>query len=224
MDPMTFSNLVALAVILPLLVLGVNIGVTLALAGMLGSVAFLGNWSAAIGLPLIQSMDVGTASILVIPLFIAMGTIGQSGIQPIVYCFHRWFFDCRVEFNLRSVPRRAYPQHGIQHGSFVPWPRSQCRNCAVSTIATDCPSARLRWAERWRSCPKHHHGALRHLLSNPSARCFCGLLPGLLTGSMLMILVRCIRRRNWAPAARSSAGTEFSSLLKVLPSCLSSFW
>ncbi|MEX2642050.1 MAG: TRAP transporter large permease [Acetobacterales bacterium] len=94
MDPTTLSLIVAGCVLVPLILLGVQIGVTLGLTGMAGIYVFTGgNWSAMLSQPFIQSMDVGmTYAFIVIPLFIALGTIaGQSGITYDLFnAFSRW--------------------------------------------------------------------------------------------------------------------------------------
>lgn len=94
MEPTTLSLLVAAAVLVPLIAAGVQIGVTLGITGMVGMYVFTGgNLTAAFSQPLIQSLDVGmTYAFIVIPLFIALGTIaGQSGITHDLFtAFSRW--------------------------------------------------------------------------------------------------------------------------------------
>ncbi|MBI4185281.1 MAG: TRAP transporter large permease [Proteobacteria bacterium] len=94
MDATTLSLLAAAAVLVPLMVLGVQIGVTLGLTGMVGIFVYSGgNLSAALSQPLIQGLDVGlTYAFIVIPLFIALGTMaGQSGITYDLFtAFSRW--------------------------------------------------------------------------------------------------------------------------------------
>jgi C4-dicarboxylate transporter DctM subunit len=94
MDPINLSLLAAAAVLIPLLLAGVHVGVVLGLAGMLGSIVFTGgNLSTGLSQPLMQSLDVGmTYAFIVIPLFIALGTIaGQAGItQDLFTAFSRW--------------------------------------------------------------------------------------------------------------------------------------
>jgi C4-dicarboxylate transporter, DctM subunit len=94
MDPATFSLLASLGVLLVLLALGVHIGVTLALAGIVGSYMFLGNWTAGMNMLFIQSMDVSSAyTLMVIPLFIVLGSLASaSGITGDLFLlFYRWF-------------------------------------------------------------------------------------------------------------------------------------
>jgi len=93
MEPATLSLVVAALIIIPLLAAGVHIGPTLGLAGVVGSIVFTGSWSAGFGLPLIQSLDVASSyTLMVIPLFIAMGTIaGHTGITSDLFAaFYRW--------------------------------------------------------------------------------------------------------------------------------------
>ncbi|MGQ0662809.1 MAG: TRAP transporter large permease [Pseudomonadota bacterium] len=94
MDPTLLSLVVAFAIITVLFLAGVQIGVTLALGGMIGAVVFSGNWTSGISLLLIQSMDVtGSYSLMVIPLFIALGSLAAaSGITTDLFsAFYRWF-------------------------------------------------------------------------------------------------------------------------------------
>ena len=94
MEPITFSLLVAGIVLVVLIVAGVQIGVTLGITGMTGVYLFTGgNLTAMLSQPYIQSLDVGlTYAFIVIPLFIALGTIaGQSGITNDLFtAFSRW--------------------------------------------------------------------------------------------------------------------------------------
>lgn len=94
MDPATLSLLASLAILIVLLAAGVHIGVTLALAGMVGTYLFLGNWTAGINLLFIQSMDVSSAyTLMVIPLFIVLGSLAAaSGLTGDLFLlFYRWF-------------------------------------------------------------------------------------------------------------------------------------
>lgn len=79
MDATSLSMLTALAVLLPLLIGGVHIGVALALSGIGGAVAFTGNIWSGLSLPLIQALDVSSSfSLMAIPLFIALGTMAAA--------------------------------------------------------------------------------------------------------------------------------------------------
>ena len=94
MDPVALSLLVAALVLVPLILAGVQIGITLGITGMVGIAVFTGgNLTAMLSQPFIQSLDVGmTYAFIVIPLFIALGTIaGQSGITSDLFtAFSRW--------------------------------------------------------------------------------------------------------------------------------------
>jgi tripartite ATP-independent transporter DctM subunit len=94
MDPILFSLFVAGLVLVGLMLAGVQIGVTLGITGMTGIYLFTGgNLTAVLSQPYIQGLDVGqTYAFIVIPLFIALGTIaGQSGITNDLFtAFSRW--------------------------------------------------------------------------------------------------------------------------------------
>jgi tripartite ATP-independent transporter DctM subunit len=93
-DPTALSLIAAALVLVPLILAGAQIGLALGITGMVGILVFTdGNFTAASSQPLIQSLDVGmTYAFIVIPLFIALGTIaGQSGITADLFtAFSRW--------------------------------------------------------------------------------------------------------------------------------------
>jgi len=93
MDPGTYSMLVASAILLVLFAAGVHIGATLALAGIVGAIAFTGNAPSGLNMLLLQTMDVSSSyTLMVIPLFIVLGTLASaSGItRDLFTCFYRW--------------------------------------------------------------------------------------------------------------------------------------
>ncbi len=92
-DIATLSLLVSLAILTVLFTAGVQIGVTLAIAGIVGSALYSGNAMTGINLLLIQSVDVTSSySLMVIPLFIALGALAAaSGITTDLFnAFYRW--------------------------------------------------------------------------------------------------------------------------------------
>src|SRR5690606_9483947 len=94
MDPATLSLLVSFAILAVLLTLGVHIGATLALAGIVGTYVFLGNWTAGLNMVFIQSVDVSSSyTLMVIPLFIVLGSLASAtGIAGELFTlFYRWF-------------------------------------------------------------------------------------------------------------------------------------
>ena len=94
MTPAVLSLIVSLSVMLPLMFLGVHIGVALALGGLCGTYAFLGTWGPGINMLLLQSIDVSSSyTLMVIPLFIALGSLAAaSGITTDLFTmFYRWF-------------------------------------------------------------------------------------------------------------------------------------
>lgn len=92
-DPETLSIVGAFIVMFGLLFMGVQIGVCLALAGVVGSWLFIGNWSAGINMVLLQTVDVTSSyTLLVIPMFVVLGTLGSaSGITSDLFnAFYKW--------------------------------------------------------------------------------------------------------------------------------------
>ena len=98
MTSMASSLILAAAILLPLMALGVQVGVALGLAGIAGSILITGNFSTCFALPMIQSLDVSKSyTFMVIPLFIAMGSIAErSGVTSDLFlAFYRWFGHIR---------------------------------------------------------------------------------------------------------------------------------
>lgn len=94
MSSMALSFIVVGVILFPLLAAGVQVGVVLGLAGVVGSAVMIGNWQTGLALPLIQSLDVSSSyTLMVIPLFIAMGAVAEkSGITADLFAaFYRWF-------------------------------------------------------------------------------------------------------------------------------------
>ena len=93
MSATTVSLLAAGLVLVPALILGVNIGVALMIAGVLGSIVFTGSWFAGVTTPLLQTVDVASSyPLMVIPLFLLMGTLAtQTGITVDLFrAFYLW--------------------------------------------------------------------------------------------------------------------------------------
>ena len=79
MDPAALSMLVALALMVPLFLAGVHIGVVLGISGVIGSIVFTGNVATGFNLPLIQAISVSASySLMVIPLFIGLGALAAA--------------------------------------------------------------------------------------------------------------------------------------------------
>lgn len=90
-DP-AYSSVVAMALLFGLLFAGVQIGVSLGVAGIVGSFLFTGSWTAGINMVLLQAVDVsGSYTLMVIPMFIALGGLGAaSGITTDLFtAFYR---------------------------------------------------------------------------------------------------------------------------------------
>jgi tripartite ATP-independent transporter DctM subunit len=88
------SLAVSLGILAALFIVGVQIGVVLAVAGIVGSTIFTGNVGVGLNLLALQSLDVtSNYSLLVIPLFIALGSLAAaSGITTDLFsAYYKWF-------------------------------------------------------------------------------------------------------------------------------------
>jgi C4-dicarboxylate transporter, DctM subunit len=106
MSGMALSLMVASSILVVLLSTGVQVGIVLALAAMAGSFVMTGNWSSALALPLIQSLDVTSSyTLMVIPLFIAMGSIAEkTGVTGDLFvAFYRWFGHRRGGIGVATI-------------------------------------------------------------------------------------------------------------------------
>ncbi len=106
MSGMALSLMVASSMLVVLLATGVQVGIVLALSAMAGSFVMTGNWSSALALPLIQSLDVTSSyTLMVIPLFIAMGSIAEkTGVTGDLFAaFYRWFGHHRGGIGLATT-------------------------------------------------------------------------------------------------------------------------
>lgn len=93
-DAATFSLIASVGVMAVLFASGVQIGVVLAIAGIVGSAVFTGNMNVGASLLALQSLDVtSNYSLMVIPLFIALGSLAAaSGITTDLFtAYYRWF-------------------------------------------------------------------------------------------------------------------------------------
>jgi tripartite ATP-independent transporter DctM subunit len=93
-DVAIYSLAVSLGIMAVLFMAGVQIGVVLAVAGIIGSALFTGNVSIGASLLSLQSLDVtSNYSLLVIPLFIALGSLAAaSGITTDLFsAYYKWF-------------------------------------------------------------------------------------------------------------------------------------
>ena len=106
MSPELLSLAVSLSVMLPLLFLGVHVGVALALGGMAGTYAFLGSWGPGVNMLLLQAIDVSSSfPLMVIPLFILLGALAAaSGITTDLFTmFYRWFGRMRGGIAIATI-------------------------------------------------------------------------------------------------------------------------
>ena len=227
-DPATYSLIVAGFVLVPLMVAGVHIGAALGLAGVVGSAVFTGNWSTGLALPLLQSLDVTSSyTLMVIPLFIAMGTIaGHSGITSDLFgAFYRWIGHVPGGVAVATV--------GTCAGMSAITGSSLAVSAAMSRIALP-ELRRYRYADRL-SLGAIAMGGTLAIMIPPSITLvlyaifaeqsvgqmlIAGILPGLLTACLYVVLIvaRCIVSPSLGPAAdRFSWRERFASLPGVLP-------
>jgi C4-dicarboxylate transporter DctM subunit len=227
-DATTWSLIVAAAILAPLLMAGVHIGVTLGLAGVLGSVAFTGNWSTGLGLPLIQSLDVASSyTLMVIPLFIAMGVIASNaGITSDLFsAFHRWIGHVPGGIAVATI--------GTCAGMASITGSSLAVSAAMSKIAM--PELRRYRYDESLSLGSIAMGGTLAIMIPPSITLVlyaifaeqsvgqmlvAGVLPGFLLAGLYIvkIVVRCrLNPRLGPPSARHPWGVRLSSLVKVLP-------
>ena len=228
MDAMSYSLLLAALILLPLMFAGVNVGVALGLAGVVGSAVFTGNWRAGLGLPLIQSLDVASSyTLMVIPLFIAMGTIaGATGITTDLFAaFYRWIGRVPGGIAVATV--------GTCAGMASITGSSLAVSAAMAKIALP-ELRRYRYDDRL-SLGAISMGGTLAIMIPPSITLvlyaifadqsvgqmlIAGVLPGVLTALLYvaLIVVRCGLRPNLGPKARAFTWAErWHSLPGVLP-------
>lgn len=228
MGAMGHSLVVAGVVLLPLMFAGVNVGVALGLAGVVGSAVFTGSWNAGLGLPLIQSLDVTSSyTLMVIPLFIAMGTIaGATGITTDLFAaFYRW---------IGHVPGGvAVATIGTCAGMASITGSSLAVSAAMAKIAL--PELRRYRYDDHLSLGAIAMGGTLAIMIPPSITLvlyaifadqsvgkmlIAGMLPGLLTAFLyiVLIVVRCTFQPALGPKAKPFPWSErWGSLPGVLP-------
>mgnify|MGYP001045226699 FL=1 len=225
MDPATLSLLVSFGVLLVLLTLGVHIGATLALAGIVGTYVFLGNWTAGLNMLFIQSMDVSSSyTLMVIPLFIVLGSLASAtGITGELFTlFYRWFGWVRGGVAIATI--------GTCAGMASITGSSVATSAAMTRIAM--PELRRYRYDEALSVGAIATGGTLSIMIPPSITLvlyavfadqsvgkmlIAGILPGLLLtlGYSLLIYVRCLINPALGPA-----GPKFSlkERLEIIPS------
>ena len=228
MDPATLSLLVSFVVLLVLLAAGVHIGATLALAGIVGTYVFLGNWNAGINMLFIQSMDVSSSyTLMVIPLFIVLGSLASAtGITGDLFTlFYRWFGRVRGGVAIATI--------GTCAGMASITGSSVATSAAMSRIAL--PELRRYRYDEAMSVGAIATGGTLSIMIPPSITLvlyaifadqsvgkmlIAGVLPGLLltVGYSALIYVRCLFNPRLGPAGpRFSLKERLEILPKVLP-------
>lgn len=228
MDPATFSLIVSFAVLVLLLAAGVHIGATLALAGIVGTYVFLGNWNAGINMLFIQSMDVSSSyTLMVIPLFIVLGSLAsETGITGDLFTlFYRWFGRVRGGVAIATI--------GTCAGMASITGSSVATSAAMSRIAL--PELRRYRYDEAMSVGAIATGGTLSIMIPPSITLvlyaifadqsvgkmlIAGVLPGILltAGYSLLIYLRCLFNPGLGPAGpRFSLKERLEILPRVLP-------
>ena len=228
MDLSVLALLVSLGVLLATLATGINIGVTLMLASLVGSYVLLSSWTAGMKILFIQSMDVASSyNLMVIPLFILMGSIAAvSGIAGDLFTmFYRVFGRVKGGVAVATIGTCA----GMA-------------SITGSSVATSATLARIALPELRRlgyqealSVGAITVGGTLALMIPPSIplvlfaifadqsigkMLVAGIIPGVIIGIgyTALILVRCSINPKLGPAGpRFSAQEKLSSLLSVIP-------
>jgi tripartite ATP-independent transporter DctM subunit len=222
------SLIVSFSVLFGLLFAGVQIGVCLAVAGMVGTFIFLGTWTPGINMLLLQATDVaGSYTLMVIPMFIALGTLGAaSGITTDLFnAFYRWIG--RVPGGVAVATIGTCAGMASITGSSVAVTGAMCR------IAL--PQLRAYHYSESLSVGAIAMGGTLAIMIPPSITfvlfgifaqesigklLIAGLIPGLITASMfaLLIVVRCTLDPTLGPRGpRFSWRERFASLPSVVP-------
>jgi len=227
MDPATLSLVGSLVIMMVLLGLGVHIGVTLALAGIIGTYIFIGSWTAGINMLFIQSIDVSSSyTLTVIPLFILLGSVASaSGITGDLFTlFYRWLGWVRGGVAIATI--------GTCAGMASITGSSVATSAAMSRIAF--PELRRYGYDEELSVGAIATGGTLSIMIPPSITLvlyavfaqqsvgkmlIAGVLPGLVltVGYSLLIYIRC-----WINPKLGPAGPRFSlkERLEIVPSVL----
>lgn len=228
MDPSLLSLLVSLGLLAVLLALGVHIGASLALAGVVGTYVFLGSWQPGINMLLLQSMDVSTSyGLMVIPLFILLGSLAaESGITTDLFTvFYRWFGRVRGGVAIATI--------GTCAGMASITGSSVATSAAMSQIAM--PELRRFGYDQRLSVGAIATGGTVAIMIPPSITLvlyavfaeqsvgkmlMAGILPGLMLtlGYALKIYIRCRISPELGPPGQPFTFREkLAALPKVLP-------
>jgi len=228
MDPEILSLLVAAAILVIVLCAGINVGVGLAVAGVVGAAVFTGNWRTGLALPLIQSLDVaGSYTLMVIPLFIAMGMLsGASRITSDLFAaYYRWMGRMPGGIAVATI--------GTSAALAALTGTSMAVSAAMSKIAM--PELRRFGYDERLALGAIAMGGTLAIMIPPSVtlviyaifaqqsigkELIAGVLPGLLTAGLYIALI--VARCKWNPALgpvgpRFSLKERLRSLPPVLP-------
>jgi tripartite ATP-independent transporter DctM subunit len=227
-DVATLSLLVSLAVMAVLFMSGVQIGVVLALAGIVGSAIFTGNVAVGAQLLALQSLDVtSNYSLLVIPLFIALGSLAAaSGITTDLFsAYYKWFG--RIAGGIAIATIATCASMAAITGSSVAVAAAMCRialpelrrykyNLALS-VGAICVGGTVAIM-----IPPSITLVLFAIFAEESVGklLIAGVLPGLLTAALYAVLILVVCRFKpelGPPGPVFSRAEKLASLKLVLP-------
>ena len=228
MTSAAWSLTMAFVVMLPLMFLGVHIGVALALGAIAGIHAFTGSWTPALNLLLLQSIDVASSyTLMVIPLFIVLGTLASaSGITTDLFTmFYRWFGHVRGGVAIATI--------GTCAGMASITGSSVATSAAMTRIALP-ELRRFGYSERLAVGAIANGGTLSIMIppsitlvlyaifaeQSVGKMLVAGVVPGLVLtlGFIAVIALQCrIRPQDGPPGPRFSWQERLQSLPGVLP-------
>lgn len=227
-DVATYSLVVSVLVMAALFASGVQIGVVLAIAGIVGSAVFTGSIGVGANLLALQSLDVtSNYSLMVIPLFIALGSLAaNSGITTDLFAaYYRWFGQISGGIAIATIATCA--SMAAITGSSVAVAASMCRialpelrryNYSVAlSVGAICVGGTVAIM-----IPPSITLVLFAIFAEQSVGklLIAGVMPGLLTAFLyaVLILVRCRLNPALGPKGPPfSAAEKLQSVRLVLP-------
>ncbi|MGI6452221.1 MAG: TRAP transporter large permease subunit [Syntrophomonadaceae bacterium] len=228
MDAALLSIIVTTAIIVIFLAIGINVGITLGIAGMVGITIFTGRIESGIGLPMLLSVSVTTTySFVVIPLFVLLAAFAS---------------ESQITTGLFNA---AYKWMGRLPGGTAIATVITCAGMATltgSSAATAATMARIALPELRRfnydealSVGVVTVGGTLAIMIPPSITfilysifaeqsigklLIAGILPGLVLACLfaLMVAIRCIIKPGLAPKSQVFTMREkLTSLIGVIP-------
>jgi tripartite ATP-independent transporter DctM subunit len=225
---MDISIIVAFVILFTLLFMGVQIGVCMATAGIVGAYLFTGSWLTGINMLRLQAIEISASyTLMVIPMFIILGSLGAvSGITTDLYtAFYRWLG--RVPGGIAVATIGTCAGMGAITGSSV------AVAAAMTRIAL--PHLRRYGYQENLSVGCVTMGGTLAIMIPPSVTfvlfgifseqsigklLIAGLLPGILLSTLfsVMIIGRCILNPKLGPRGPKFSWKErFDAIIMVIP-------